>query len=785
MEDFVIEFGILQEYNGPGGEVVIPEGVQNIDESAFSERNGQDCITSIRIPNSLESYCVWWSSLQNFVVSSENPNYCEIDGVLFNKEKTKLVRYPAGRKGKYTVPESVIEISFGAFYKCVGLVGIILPTGLEQIEGNAFSGCEGLTSLTIPGSVVSIGMDAFGGCTNLTSVTIPDSVTSIDNRAFSGCSRLTDISIKPRKDIKFFDKEFLFSRYDNKKILVYPKLSLSVIRESAIKQMLALGYCTAPEKYEQPWAGEYQRYVRGQRQKLLELAEQQKCEKAEVFLTRLIEKSTSGKFSLSKLSKSRKVKLLEQSVLTATAEELEKLCRDLGEIPFMSRALGYACGYGSLEKVKVLIQAGARFPRNEWDMLGMMRKYKAGYSTSNRIFYPANYPLLLAYDGQSIHVPKRCSSNKMVHFGDDSLPENLLPQHERMQIALYLIEHSDQKIDAEELLYYAILWNNRPLADALSARVELSKEMTEMLAVPKDDAERGEFTATLMSKNSEDCLECLRCFKEQLDKKGRKLALTQAVFNEEKSPFFNLDVLRFLLEFTDTSRLRKPELLRKMVNRENIAVLELLVNFGWIDQINQRDKLIDYAIEQKKTQALAWLLDYKNRTADFPAEEKKREEREKRKMRQLFDPVAVMKKVWSWKERKDGTLCLTSYKGTDTEVVVPELIGKKAVTALEKTFNCYASRLTSEMKTTRKSLRSVTIPDSVTSISGFAFAGCTNLRNVTIPDSVVSIDSYTFDDCNKLTIRTSAGSYAAQYAMRHNFQLETFENKTMIISESV
>ena len=89
MEDFVIECGGLEEYNGPGGEIVIPEGVHIIYERAFPNRKGQDCITSIGIPNSLKIYYAWGtcSSLQNFAVSSDNPNYCEIDGVLFNKEK--------------------------------------------------------------------------------------------------------------------------------------------------------------------------------------------------------------------------------------------------------------------------------------------------------------------------------------------------------------------------------------------------------------------------------------------------------------------------------------------------------------------------------------------------------------------------------------------------------------------------------------------------------------------------------------------------------------------------
>ena len=50
-----------------------------------------------------------------------------------------------------------------------------------------------------------------------------------------------------------------------------------------------------------------------------------------------------------------------------------------------------------------------------------------------------------------------------------------------------------------------------------------------------------------------------------------------------------------------------------------------------------------------------------------------------------------------------------------------------------------------------KSLTSVTIPDSVTSIGGSAFGNCTSLTSVTIPDSVTSIGDWAFSHCTSLT----------------------------------
>ena len=51
----------------------------------------------------------------------------------------------------------------------------------------------------------------------------------------------------------------------------------------------------------------------------------------------------------------------------------------------------------------------------------------------------------------------------------------------------------------------------------------------------------------------------------------------------------------------------------------------------------------------------------------------------------------------------------------------------------------------------KKSITSVTIPNSVTSIGEYAFLGCKNLTSVTIPNSVTSIGKCAFKGCTSLT----------------------------------
>ena len=176
--------------------VTIPHGVTSIGGWAFS---GCSSLTSVTIGNGVTSIndsfsgCV---SLKNFTVSESNSAYSSKDGVLFNKNKTKLVAYPAGKTNtSYTIPNSVSEIKEWAFSDCSDLTNVTIPNSVSKISYGTFWGCSSLTSVTIPTSVKSIDGYAFEYCSSLTSVTIPNSVTSIGEWAFSDCSSLTSITI--------------------------------------------------------------------------------------------------------------------------------------------------------------------------------------------------------------------------------------------------------------------------------------------------------------------------------------------------------------------------------------------------------------------------------------------------------------------------------------------------------------------------------------------------------------------------------------------------------------
>ena len=203
--------------------ITIPDSVTSIGVGAFV---GCSSLTSIMIPDNVTyiggAVFADCSSLTEIKVSTQNAKYVSVNGVLYNKDKTTIMCYPAGKKDKnYKILDGVTEICTSAFNGCSSLTSITIPDSVTEIGMSAFSGCSSLTSITIPDSVTRIDMSTFRGCSSFTSITIPDNVTYIDIWAFNGCTGLTAIDVKAGNNNYTSVNGVLFNK-DKTELICYP-----------------------------------------------------------------------------------------------------------------------------------------------------------------------------------------------------------------------------------------------------------------------------------------------------------------------------------------------------------------------------------------------------------------------------------------------------------------------------------------------------------------------------------------------------------------------------------
>jgi hypothetical protein len=202
--------------------ITLPDSLVSIAGSAL---NNCSALPELIIPASVTSglgfttFCSGCKKLSKFIVAEGNTVYSSLDGVLYNYDKTTILRYPCGNPASlYSFPNTIAEVSVGAFESCVYLASITMTENLRIIKNSAFKGCTALTSVNIPSLVTEVGGYAFENCnrlnnvtlpmfipeigyctfkncTNLSNIVIPTSVREIRSEAFSGCSSLMTISL--------------------------------------------------------------------------------------------------------------------------------------------------------------------------------------------------------------------------------------------------------------------------------------------------------------------------------------------------------------------------------------------------------------------------------------------------------------------------------------------------------------------------------------------------------------------------------------------------------------
>ncbi|MBQ7257738.1 MAG: leucine-rich repeat protein [Abditibacteriota bacterium] len=182
----------------------------------FTKINGFSCCSDLKTINiskniseiDKESFDTCYN-LEEINVDDDNPYYSSVEGVLYNKEKTILIRYPENKKDKtFIVPDSVTEIADKAFFSCNLIEKIIISDKVTDIGRGAFWINSALKEINIsPDNINFTSVDGvfynkdktvlitFPPAKEIKEFIVPQSVNLIPDLAFDGCDYLESVTI--------------------------------------------------------------------------------------------------------------------------------------------------------------------------------------------------------------------------------------------------------------------------------------------------------------------------------------------------------------------------------------------------------------------------------------------------------------------------------------------------------------------------------------------------------------------------------------------------------------
>ena len=199
----------------PGAtEITLPDGIKSIYTGADTNINDIKCIKTANVKNlnAFSDSSLFLDSViidtdeyiempdirtyakcpnaANLFVRDSNPFYCSINGVIFTKDKKKLIAYPSGREGAYEIPEGT-EVIYGSAFINSRISSVKIPDSVTEIGYSAFCDCHDLSDIGFGRGISNYddkgGSNIFARCTSLKTLKIPAYIKTIGASMFSGC----------------------------------------------------------------------------------------------------------------------------------------------------------------------------------------------------------------------------------------------------------------------------------------------------------------------------------------------------------------------------------------------------------------------------------------------------------------------------------------------------------------------------------------------------------------------------------------------------------------------
>jgi len=470
---------------------------------------------------------------------------------------------------------------------------------------------------------------------------------------------------------------------------------------------------------------------------------------------------------------------LQRAVMNNSVEELSKVYDELGDVEMSAPALGLACRFRGPAIVKALIQKGVSFDFPSKRRIEETYNCYIGRKSGN---YRTNYSLYLLRVFKEDLKGAFCFKGMMMDQiieRETGEPLEFLADDKRVEVLKCLLENRETiSFHPEEMLFYAIYFRDTVIVEELKrCGVHLSKVRIHTITdgAPAMDPYWLEYVTMTEQLADEDYFAVMQQLAAEFD--GKLFHFTQNLYEITKKRFQDANVFEFFLAHFKQEKMKKYQIIRGLIKINAVDALSVIEQKNWLAVPKKRDEMIAYASENGKTESLAWLLDYKNRTADFAAEQEKAEKKMMRELNMAPDSAAALKKIWSYTKRENNTLLITNYKGTNTEVTVPEKIGKGIVTGIGN--GAFAGDFSNPNVTKKETkqhsqITKLILPETLQYIEEYAFSKMLALEDISIPKRVTKIEQRTFEECPSLKQITIPGTVKkiGKYAFFHCVQLK-------------
>lgn len=139
--------------------IIISDGITSIGAHAFSYCSS---LNKIEFPASLTDIegelFYGCNNLESIFVDFDNPKFLSVNGVLYTKDRKKIVAYPNAKGKDYKIIDGTEYIENFAFKSCIDLENLRLPKSIRVIGDNVFYGCDKLKKVCIPNDLEKIGI---------------------------------------------------------------------------------------------------------------------------------------------------------------------------------------------------------------------------------------------------------------------------------------------------------------------------------------------------------------------------------------------------------------------------------------------------------------------------------------------------------------------------------------------------------------------------------------------------------------------------------------------------